>query len=97
MSRCMGFIGKSKFCVTTACTTQKHDQTKFRPQPGLYIRVPKRADQCFSQPFLPDSLFESEVSAEFLSSERSVEDWSNIFDVIKSQGVTLTMSEWENH
>ena len=96
MARCMGYIGKSKFCVTTACTTQKHDQSKFHPKAGLYIRVPKRSDQCFCEPFLPDNLFESEVSAEFLSSERSVEEWSSIFAAIKMQGVKLSSTDWED-
>ena len=72
--RCMGMVGKSKFCLTSACVTQRYDISKFKPQPGLYVRVPRKIDQCFCFPFLPDHLFAPEVSSEFLLVEKTVQD-----------------------
>ena len=65
-SRCMGMIGKAKFCIATECTIAKHDTSKFYPNPGLYIRMPKRMDQCFCRPSLPDDRFDAELASELL-------------------------------
>ena len=93
----MGYIGKTKFCVATNCTIAKHESIKFDPKPGLYIRVPKRWDQCFCTHFLPDGLFESDLSSEFLSTEKPVDTWTSIFAAIASQGTTMGRTDWENY
>ena len=91
----MEMLGRTKFCLTSACVTQRHDSSKFKPQPGLYIRVPRKLDQCFCSPFLPDSLFSSQLSSEFLAVERSVQDWTTLFNAILAEGTTVTAESWE--
>ena len=93
--RCMGMIGKSKFCVTSACVIQRHDISKFKPKPGLYIRVPRKIDHCFCLPFLPDEFFAPDIASEFLSVEKTVQEWTTIFASITATGTTITAKLWE--
>ena len=93
--RCLGLIGKSKVCVATNCKVAKHETYKFQPTPGLYIRVPRKMDQCFCTPTLPDSAFEADLSSFFLSVEKSVEDWNKIFFHIQSMEMQVKLEVWK--
>lgn len=94
-ARCMGYIGRTKFCTASACTIQKHDTTKFHPAPGLYIRVPKKVDQCFCSPCLADNLFDSDLASSLLGLEHSMDDWANIFATITKQGRQVSAEQWQ--
>ena len=95
-SRCLGFIGgKSKFCVATNCSISKHDSVKFRAESGIYIRVPKKLDQCLCSPFLPDDKFDLDVASDLLSSERILESWITLFSSISAEGLSLSREVWE--
>ena len=90
----MECIGRSKFCIASACTIQKYDTTKCHPQPGLYIRVPKKMDQCFWEPCLPDGGFDSDLASVLLSAENTLEEWVHIFATITKQETKLTAEQW---
>ena len=90
----MGFIGRSKFCIASACTIQKYDTTKFHTTPGLYIRVPKKMDQCFCAPCLPDELFDSDLASVLLIMENVMDDWANIYATISSQNIKMSAGQW---
>ena len=89
-------IGKSKLCVTSACTIQKHDTSKFKPKPGLYIRIPRKIDHYFCLPFLPDNLFTPDLVSGFLSVEKTAQEWTTIISSILAEGTQITAEMWEN-
>ena len=94
---CLGYIGdqRNKFCMAQVCVIQNHEKRKFRPKSGLFIRVPRKMDQCFCQPFLSDNLFSSDLAADFLSEERSVEAWTAMFAQIIALNSRLTSDKWK--
>lgn len=93
---CYGYVGesRSKFCISNDCLIQNHKKRKFIPKPGLYIRVPRKLDQVYCQPHLSDELFYPDLAAEFLSQDRTVEEWSSIFAQITNNATKLNLAEW---
>ena len=91
----MGIIGDNKiFCASTACSIQKHETNNFSSSSGLYIRVPKKPEQCFTSPFLADNLLDAPLLEMFLTAEKTVDEWSSIFAQITTANVKFTADSW---
>lgn len=91
----MGIIGDNrKFCSSTACFIQRHENNKFTSTSGLYIRVPRRPEQCFTSPFLDDKYFDPQLLELFLTAEKSVEEWTSIFGQIIAADMKFTAEAW---
>ena len=71
---CLGLIGDKKFFCSTKCEVMKHASLKFNPETGLFIRGPRKQDQCFTSTFLPDEFLEPSSLELFLSEEKL---WKN--------------------
>lgn len=96
-SICMGLIGErdhKKFCCSTNCGVGKHEISKFQSKAGLFIRVPKKVDQAFTNPFLPDQYLEAPLLELFLESEKTVEEWSANFSQILAAGTKFSADAW---
>ena len=91
---CLGLIGDKKFCCSTKCEVMKHASLKFNPETGLFIRVPRKQDQCFNSPFLPDEFLEPSLLELFLSEEKTVEEWNAIFAQVLANSEKLSESDW---
>lgn len=95
---CLGFVGDNrKFCCSTNCAIQKHGINKLEHKAGLFIKVPKRQDHCYTSPFLPDRLLEATLLELFLESEKTVEEWTGIFAHIQASDMKFSKESWAAH
>lgn len=94
----LGMIGDNrKFCCSRNYTIQKHGSSKLEHHAGLYLRVRKHQDHCYTTPYLPDHFLEASSLELFLEDEKTVEEWTSIFAHIQASGIKFSKESWESH
>ena len=97
----MGLIGErdhKQFCCSpiSACKIAKHEGGGGGGSTGLglFICIPKKQEQAFTVPFLPNACLEAPLLENFLIAEKIIDDWTAIFAQILATGEKLSEERW---
>jgi hypothetical protein len=85
---CLADIGDgAKFCIKVDCSVASHRlaKNKFKPDDDGTIAIAKSRDVAFALPVLGGSVLPLDVQQEWSESEKTLEEWSQLFKASSTQ------------